>query len=43
MQVLKNANFEKCKLGKMQIWKMQIWENSNLEICKFGKIQIWKN
>ena len=33
MQVLKNADFEKCKLGKMQIWKMQMGK------FKFGNVQ----
>ena len=34
----KNADFEKCKFGKIQIGKiklrkMQTWRNADLEIC----------
>ena len=46
MEIQKNGNSIKLKLGKIEIWKngkMQIQKYANLEKCIFGKMLIWKN
>ena len=37
LQILKNANLEKCIFGKMQLKK-----NADLEISKSQEMKIWK-
>ena len=46
MEIQKNGNSIKWKLGRIEIWKngkMELRKNANLEKCKLGKMLIWKN
>ena len=38
MQIWKNEYQEKCKRGKLQIWKYANWD-----VYTFGKMQVQKN